>query len=77
MNDDYMLSQMLEALTNKRNKLAKTIVVCHDEGYNINSRKANLFCLCNIVSDCYAIAPQLSAIQRTKLLNITRKLLAF
>lgn len=75
MADDYILAEMLKTLIDKRNKLANTIVKCHEEGYNIDSTKANLFYLINIVSDCYKIVPHLSTIQRNKLLNITRKLL--
>ena len=77
MANDYALEQMLKTLTDKRNKLANTIVVCHREGYNIDSTKANLFYLINIVTDCYKIVPQLSTIQQDKLLNITKKLLLF
>jgi len=70
-----VLEQMLKTLIDKRNKLAYTIVKCHDEGYDINTSKANLFYLINIVSECYCIAPYLSAVQRNKLINITKKLL--
>lgn len=77
MANDCILDKMLETLIDKRNKLAHTIVSCHKEGYNIDSSKANLFCLLNIVSDCYKIVPQLSTIQKNKLLNITRKVLTF
>lgn len=66
---------MLKTLIDKRNKLANTIVKCHEEGYNLDNSKINLFYLINIVSDCYKIIPSLSIIQRNKLLNITRKLL--
>lgn len=77
MANDYILDQMLKNLTDKRDKLAYTIVICHKEGYNIDSKKANLFYLLNIVSDCYKIVPQLTTIQKSKLINITRKLLTF
>lgn len=75
MTNEEVLEQLLKMLIDKRNKLAYTIVKCHDEGYSINNRKANLFYLINIVSDCYYLAPHLSAIQQNKLMNITRKLL--
>lgn len=75
MANEYVLERMLKILNERRNKLAYTIVNCHDEGYNINSRKANLFYIANMVTDCYKIIPQLSTLQRNKLLNITRKLL--
>ena len=77
MTNDYILDQMLNELVDKRNKLANTIVVCHNEGYNFDSVKANLFYLTNIVIDCYKITPQLTNVQQAKLINITRKLLAF
>lgn len=77
MSNAYALEHMLETLIDKRNKLAETIVVCHNEGYNIDNSKANLFYLLNIVSDCYKIVPILSTIQQDKLLNLTRKVLTF
>lgn len=77
MSNNYALKHMLETLIDKRNKLAETIVVCHNEGYNIDNSKANLFYLLNIVSDCYKIVPSLSTIQQNKLLNLTRKVLTF
>lgn len=77
MANEYVLDEMLKKLDERRNKLAYTIVKCYEEGYHINSRKANLFYIANIVSDCYAIRPQLSTVQQNKLLNITRKILSF
>lgn len=77
MTNDYILEQMLNELVDKRNKLANTIVVCHDEGYNFDSVKANLFYLINIVLDCYYLRSKLTTIQQNKLLNISRKLLTF
>lgn len=77
MSNTYVFEQMLKTLTDRRDKLANTIVVCHGEGYNIDSSKANLFYLINIVSDCYKLVPKLNTVQQNKLLNITRKLLTF
>lgn len=75
MDDAYILAKMLKTLINERNKLAYAVIKCHEEGYEIDNSKANLFYLFNIVSDCYKIVPRLNTIQRNKLLNITRKLL--
>lgn len=75
MTNDNELDRMLKTLIEKRDKLAYTIVKCHDEGYSINDRKANLFYLLNIVSECYLIVDCLTTVQKNKLMNLSKKLL--